>query len=277
MPHFGRSGQAVRPYRRRRGQGALLATLDSRDLIARRDEATAALRQMEAELPSAAADLRRKRTMSASGNISPAELELAERTVVVVEQKIAGARASLAFAETQVAYARIVAPIGGVVASVSTQEGETVAASFAAPTFLTLLDPLRLEVWAYVDETDIGRIRSGQKARFTVDTYGDHEFDGQVTTVYPKAEIRDNVVNYVTVLQFDTPRDRTLRSEMTTTVRIALETRGRTLAVPIRAVHWQDRRAFVLSPRRGRRADEGIVRDDQGGRIDVSGNLAPDG
>ena len=65
-----------------------------------------------------------------------------------------GARATLAFAATQVEYARIVAPIAGVVASVSTQEGETVAASFAAPTFLTLLDPSRLEVWAYVDETD---------------------------------------------------------------------------------------------------------------------------
>ncbi|MEO8623322.1 MAG: efflux RND transporter periplasmic adaptor subunit, partial [bacterium] len=180
----------------------------------------------------------------------------------VAKQKVEGARANLAFAAAQAGYARIAAPISGVVASVSTQEGETVAASFAAPTFLTLLDPSRLEVWAYVDETDIGRIRSGQTARFTVDTYGDHEFDGHVTTVYPKAEIRDNVVNYVTVVRFEPPRDRTLRSEMTTTVRIALEMRAHALTVPIRAVRWQDKRAFVLTPNGERRWVSTGMKDD---------------
>ncbi len=96
--------------------------------------------------------------------------------------------------------------MAGVVASVSTQEGETVAASFAAPTFVTLLDLARLEVWAYVDETDIGRIHRGQDATFTVDTYGDDEFAGRVTAIYPQAEIRDNVVNYVAVIRFDARR-----------------------------------------------------------------------
>src|SRR5207248_1630317 len=142
------------------------------------------------------------------------------RAYAVAEQQVAGARANLDFAAAQLDYSKIVAPIGGVVASVATQEGETVAASFAAPTFVTLIDLSRLEVWAYVDETDIGRIRVGQPARFTVDTYGDQEFAGRVTAIYPRPEIRDNVVNYVTVIRFDPPRDRTLRPEMTTTVRI---------------------------------------------------------
>ncbi|MBK8475759.1 MAG: HlyD family efflux transporter periplasmic adaptor subunit [Opitutaceae bacterium] len=66
----------------------------------------------------------------------------------------------------------LVAPIGGGVASVATQEGETVSASFSAPAFVTLIDLARLEVWAYVDETDIGRVELGQHAAFTVDTYG---------------------------------------------------------------------------------------------------------
>src|SRR5262249_52948126 len=160
-----------------------------------------------------------------TGILAPSELELAERVAAVSEQQVIGARASLAYATAQLEYAHIVAPIAGVVASVSTQEGETVAAAFAAPTFVTLLDPTRLEVLAYVDEPDIGRIRAGQTATFTVDTYGDREFDGLVTTVYPKAEIRDNVVNYVTVVRFQPPRDGTLRPEMTTTLRIATETR----------------------------------------------------
>ena len=232
-------------------KGQLLAELDDGDLVARRDEAAATVQQLELDLHYATIDLQRKRALSATGGVAQSDLELAERTAAVAEQQVAGARASLAYAALQVGYARITAPITGVVASVSTQEGETVAASFAAPTFLTLLDPSRLEVWAYVDETDIGRVRIGQQARFTVDTYGDQEFDGRVTAVYPEAAIRDNVVDYVTVVRFQPPRDRTLRSQMTTTVRIALEIRPNALAVPIRAVRWQDGRAFVLSPRGG--------------------------
>lgn len=232
-------------------KGQLLAALDDRDLLARRDEADAALRQAEANRSYAESDLRRKRVLRAAGGLTPSDLELAERAAAVAEQQVAGARASLSWAAAQLDYARIVAPIGGVVASVSTQEGETVAASFAAPTFLTLVDPARLEVWAYVDETDIGRIAMGQRARFTVDTYGEHEFDGRVTAVYPKAEIRDNVVNYVTVVRFRPRRGYILRPEMTTTVRIALATRENALAVPIRAVRRQDGRIFVLVTRGG--------------------------
>lgn len=214
---FVRVGDTVR-------EGQPLAELDARDLLARRAEARAALDLAAAELDYARADLRRKRDLNAAAVVAEAELDLARRTMAVAEQRVAGAEASLAFAATQLAYARIVAPISGVVASVATQEGETVAASFTAPTFVTLVDLARLEVWAYVDETDIGRIRVGQRALFTVDTYGEEAFAGLVTAIYPKAEIRDNVVNYITVIRFDPPRDRTLRPEMTTTVRIAVDT-----------------------------------------------------
>jgi RND family efflux transporter MFP subunit len=213
---FVRVGDTVRT-------GEPLAELDARDLVAQRNEAQAALALAKANLDYAQADLRRKRELQAASLLAPNDLDLAHRAATVAEQQAAGASASLAFANTQLGYARIVAPISGVVASVSTQEGETVAASFAAPTFVTLIDLTRLEVWAYVDETDIGRIRIGQRARFTVDTYGDEEFDGRVTAIYPRPEIRDNVVNYITVIRFDPPRGRILRPEMTTTVRIALD------------------------------------------------------
>src|SRR6185369_3039442 len=176
-------------------------------------------------------------------------LDLARQAFAVAEQQSKATRASLEDAATQLGYARIVAPIAGVVASVSTQEGETVAASFAAPTFVTLLDLARLEVWAYVDETDIGRIQKGQSASFTVDTYGDHEFAGRVTAIYPQAEIRDNVVNYITVVRFEPPRDRILRPEMTTTVRVALERHEHVLSLPLRAVRRENGRTFVFCPR----------------------------
>jgi HlyD family secretion protein len=230
------------------GRGQLLAELDDRDLVALRDQAAATLRQLEANLRYARTDLARKRELLNAKSLAQSDIDVVERDVAAGEQQVAAARASLDFAASQVSYAKITAPIAGVVASVATEEGETVAASFSAPTFLTLLDPSRLEVWAYVDETDIGRIKNGQTARFTVDTYGDEEFEGHVTAVHPTAEIRDNVVDYVTVLQFKTPKNRTLRPEMTTTVHIALATRTNALAVPLRAVRWQGTRAYVLVP-----------------------------
>lgn len=204
-------------------KGRLLAELDSRELRARRDQAAASLALARANLAFSAADLRRKRELAAARIIASSELDLAERAQAVAERQLRQAEADVELAITQLDFARIHAPIAGVVSSISTQEGETVAASFAAPTFVTLLDLDRLEVWAYVDETDIGRIRAGQVARFTVDSWPDHEVEGQVTAVYPQAEIRDNVVNYVTVIRFAPPPDRTLRPEMTAAVKIALE------------------------------------------------------
>jgi RND family efflux transporter MFP subunit len=181
----------------------------------------------QADLGYAQADLGRKRELGAAQLIPRNELDLAERACAVAEQRLKEAEANLEYADTQLGYTRILAPISGVVSTISTQEGETVAASFAAPTFVTLLDLDRLEVWAYVDETDIGRIQAGQKARFTVDTYPGQEFEGRVTTIYPQAEIRDNVVNYVTVVRFEPPGDRVLRPEMTVMTKIDLSGSGR--------------------------------------------------
>lgn len=235
--------------------GQLLAELDARDLEAQERNARAALQLAEANRRYADADLRRKRELRNEKLIAPSEMDLAQQAFSVAEQQCAQARASLDFATTQLGYARIVAPIGGVVGSVATQEGETVAASFSAPTFVTLVDVNRLEVRAYVDETDIGRVHPGSDAHFTVDTYPDVEFAGRVTAVYPQAEIRDNVVDYVAVIRFDPPRDRLLRPEMTTTVQIALDTRAHVLTLPIRAVRREDGRSFVLL-RRGDRSEK---------------------
>jgi RND family efflux transporter MFP subunit len=226
-------------------KGQRLAELDDRELRARRDQAEAALLAARAQLEYAAVDLRRKRELFASRLIAALDLDLAERAHAVAREERAEAEANLAYARTQLEYARIDAPISGVVSSVSTQEGETVSASLAAPTFVTLIDLERLEVWAYVDETDIGRIQVGQEARFTVATYLDHEFEGRVVAVYPRAEIRDNVVNYVAVVSFDPPADRTLRPEMTTTVNITVGGGHDVLAVPRGAVRSEAGRTVV--------------------------------
>lgn len=204
--------------------GQRLAELDDRELLAKLDEANANHRLALAELRYASAHLERQRSIAAARVISAGDLDLAERAFAVAEQKVAAMQAAAEYARVQLDYSVILAPIGGVVASVATQEGETVSASFTTPTFVTLIDLGRLEVWAYVDETDIGRIELGQHATFTVDTYGDASFAGTVTAIYPKAEIRDNVVNYIAVVRFEPQPGRILRPDMTAFVRIALPT-----------------------------------------------------
>ncbi|HLY42856.1 MAG TPA: efflux RND transporter periplasmic adaptor subunit [Terracidiphilus sp.] len=246
-------------------KGQLLAELDSRELKARRDADAAALEVAQANLDYAKVDLDRKQQLHAAQIIARSDLDLAEKSFEVARQQRDQARATLADSTTQLGYTQIFAPIAGVVSAVSTQEGETVAASFAAPTFVTLLDLSRLEVWAYVDETDIGRIRIGEEARFTVDTYGDHEFRGTVTSIHPKAEIRDNVVDYIVVVRFAQTLGFVLRPEMTTTVTVDLDRRIQALTLPIRAVRREGGRAFVLcrnGPKTEQRMVSTGIRDD---------------
>ncbi len=227
-------------------KGQLLAELETRELAARRDQAAAAVESARAAAAFAAQEEARARRVASAEGISRSDLERAERNAALARARVGEASAALALARVQLEQARIAAPISGVVASVATQEGETVSATLAAPTFVTIVDLDRLELWAYVDETDIGRIQLGQTAAFSVDAYPDRTFEGQVAAIYPKAEIRDNVVDYVVVVRFPPPPDQALRPEMTASVRIVLARRPGVVAVPRRAVRRDGERAFVL-------------------------------
>lgn len=255
-------------------KGDVLAELDPTELQARVDQAAAALENNRAGLDYAQLDLERKRSLLSQAFVSQEQVDQAEKALRVAEAQVRQAEASLDYAKIQMGYTRITAPISGVVGSVSTQEGETVAASFSAPTFVTIIDLNRLEVWAYVDETDIGRIHPGQQARFTVDTYTDTAFEGVVTAVYPRAVIQDNVVNYIATIRIGDRKDRTLRPEMTATVTIALERRAGVVAVPYEAVRRErgERFVYVMEGQRAvRRPVEVGWRD--GGFLEVRSGL----
>ncbi|HEX9729539.1 MAG TPA: efflux RND transporter periplasmic adaptor subunit [Gemmatimonadales bacterium] len=240
----------------RRGQ--LLAQLDSAEFAARYAQAVANLENARAESTYAAGEFTRAEHSFRREVITEAEFAQARRMRDVRISMVRQAQAELASARIQLGYTNIVAPIGGVVATVSTQVGETIAASLAAPTFVTIVDLDRLEVWAYVDETDIGRVAVGQATLFTVDTYPDTEFDGTVTAIRPTAEIQDNVVNYITVIEIAGGHGRTLRPEMTATVNIMLERRENVLAVPNGAVRRDREGAYVFVLRHEERARQPI-------------------
>ena len=146
----------------------------------------------------------RLEVLKAQINLANEEIKLKQSQLAndsrLAKAMVDRAKASLEEEDIQLSYANITAPIDGIVAFVSTQEGETVVASLNAPTFVTLIDLRKLEMTVYVDETDIGRIKVGQDALFTVDTYSEKFFKGKVREIRPKAVIKDNVVNYEVIL-----------------------------------------------------------------------------
>ncbi len=217
-------------------EGDVIAEIDDAEFRARVSQNEAALARAQAEAELAEIKLERLEAMAEREFVSRQELDAARSGLEVARSQVKLAEANLASARIQLSYTRITAPITGVVASVSTQEGETVAASFAAPTFVNIIDLDRLEVQAYVDETDIGRVQEGQKATFSVDSYPGEEFQGEVTAIFPKAVIQDNVVNYVVTVRITDRKGRTLRPEMTAAVNLILEPRTAALAVPSSAV-----------------------------------------
>lgn len=231
--------------------GQVLAELDATALQAEVDEARADVNLSVPRVKLAESTLVRREKLSTRGLASDEDLEVARRDLAVAYAALEANRARLRSAEIQLDYTRITAPIDGVVAEVSTREGETVAAAFAAPNFVTIIDLERLEVLAYVDETDIGRVVVGQTASFTVDTFPDIEFTSRVTAIQPRAELQGSVVNYLVRLEFDRADEFTLRPEMTAHVRITVDERDEALTAPRATIKRTAGRQFVRLQRGG--------------------------
>lgn len=226
--------------------GAVIAELDDAELRARLAQARASLEKATVDYEQARKVYERQRQLFENKHISEHEYDVAQSSYAAAKAQLMQAEANLELTRIQLSYATIRSPISGVIASVSTQEGEAVAAGLAAPTFVNIIDLHRLEVHTFVDETDIGKIDVGQRASFTVDTYPGIDFPGNVTAIYPKAVIQDNVVNYIVTVEILDFKDRILRPEMTANVTITLEERRDVLAVPTTAIHRDRGERYVL-------------------------------
>ena len=236
----------------------LLAVIDPTEFQAEMAQTRADLSLAEAQLAMALSSHKRAAALAADGIVSEIELEAASRDLEVARARIDLEQARLNSATIRLGYTEIRAPVRGVIADVTTREGETVAASFAAPTFVTIVDLDRLEVQAYVDETDIGRIFVGQTASFAVDTYPDAEFTAQVTAVNPKAELQNGVVNYIVRMEFDPQDSFVLRPEMTAHALLLLEQRSGVLTLPRNTIKRDQGRQLVTVQRGDRWVDQPI-------------------
>ncbi|HMA11323.1 MAG TPA: efflux RND transporter periplasmic adaptor subunit [Steroidobacteraceae bacterium] len=167
-----------------------------------------------------------------------ANLKRAEANEASARASVIQARANLQSDETNLGKASIRSPIDGVVLARKVEPGQTVAASFQAPVLFTLAEDLsKMELQVDVDEADVGQVKVGQKAVFTVDAWPGREYDAVITRVGYGSQVKDGVVSYLTVLQVGND-DLSLRPGMTGTAEITTLTRDKTLLVPNAALRF---------------------------------------
>jgi HlyD family secretion protein len=262
-------------------QGTVLAQID--DAIYRTqvhqakaslDNAKAVLLQTKTKLELSKRNWDRVQTLrqknaatQADYDTSFADIETSKPGVAASEAAVAQAMANLELAETNLAYTTIKSPVKGVIVDRRVNVGQTVVASLNAPSlFLIAKDLNRLQLWASVNEADIGQIHPGQSVRFTVDAYPRKTFHGVVSQIRLNATMTQNVVTYTVVVNTDNS-DGQLLPYMTANVQFEIARRENALLVPSAALRWRpqsaqvaedERDAFVqASPREAANPDQG--------------------
>jgi HlyD family secretion protein len=287
-------------------KGEVLAELDTVRTVANIERAKASVKVAEAQigqaqttLTEAEQTLGRSQQLSTRGMVSQQVLDTAlaardraRAAVAVAEANLAIAQADLKLQEADLQKSRIYAPIDGIVLTRSVDPGQTVASSLQAPVlFVIAADLKKMELKAAIDEADIGAVKPGLAARFTVDAFPDRSFDANIRDISYASVTTEGVVTYNA--QLDVANDELLlRPGMTATVAVVTREASNVLTVPSAAFRfsppqvsggegWSLQRLFMprMGRQRGERQQRGgeadgmrgvyILKDDQPQRIQV--------
>ena len=233
-------------------KGDLLAELDPTPFQEKIAQVQATLEKARVDMRNAQISLRRQTALKEQGLAPQADFDQAQATYDGAVAAVKQAEASLSQSQTDLRNSKIVAPIDGVVVARQYDVGQTVAASFQAPTLFTIAQDLtKMQVSADVSESDIGQIKVGQPVRFNVDAYPEREFRGQVAQIRLNATVNQNVVTYPAIVEVANP-DLMLRPTMTANVLIDVATVRDVLRVPNAALRW--RPEGVSTPQAGGRS-----------------------
>jgi HlyD family secretion protein len=209
------------------------------------DQAKAQLVKDQANFDYAKLNYDRNARLAQTNAISKDTLDIARnaldqaRALIGVDEAIIEQRqAQLAAAQVNLGYTNIVSPVDGTVVSRNVTVGQTVAASFQTPTlFLIATDLTKMQVDTNVSESDIGGIKVGDKALFTVDAFPKRSFQGSVSQVRQSPQNVQNVVTYDVVVSIDNA-DLALKPGMTAANRIVIDERKDVLRVPSQALRY---------------------------------------
>ncbi len=218
--------------------GQVCAKIDPRPYQATLDQYAGQLRRDQAILDKDRIDLARYQKLAAQNSIARQQAEdqfyvvqQDEGTVKLDEGLVEGAKLNLEYTD-------IVSPVDGVVVSRNVTQGQTVAASFQTPTlFLIATDLRQMEVDTNTSESDVGGMKEGDKATFTVDAYPNRVFQGTLTQIRQSPQTVQNVVTYDAVIGVDNS-DLALMPGMTAATQIVIDQRSDVLRVPDQALRY---------------------------------------
>ena len=201
----------------------------------------ATLASSEAQIASARAELK-----GLDADIALAEANLKSAEAVILQRE-----AKLRDIEIDLERTDIRSPVDGVVVQRQIDLGQTVAASLNAPTLFTIAQDLReIDIYANIDEADVGRLKAGQSVSFTVNAYPNRTFTGTVRTVRLGAQTIQNVVTYTAVIGVDN-RDMALLPGMTANLQIVTDERRDVLRVPNAALRFRPSSGAAAAPTPG--------------------------
>src|SRR5262245_39852362 len=236
-------------------EGTVLAQIDDALYLSQVNQAKANLQRAEADMQQFRAkvaqterDWNRSRALLPSSattqeenDAARAAYETARSSLGIGDAAVAQAKAALQQAETNLGYCTIKSPVKGVIVDRRVNRGQTVVSSLNSPSlFLIAKDLKRLQVWASVNEADVGHIHSGQAVTFTVDAFPGEVFQGVVAPDQPRlnASMTQNVVTYTVVVSTDNSSGKLL-PYLTANLQFEVSRRKNALLVPNPALRWQ--------------------------------------
>lgn len=244
-------------------KGEVIARIDTTLLRAALSDALSSQERAAAQERQAADTRARTQTLFERELVSHSELDQAVANARVAAANLSSAKAQVDRARINLRYATIVSPIDGTVLSRAVDVGQTVAASFNTPTLFTIAGDLsQMQVQASVDEADIGKVKAGQRATFTVDAYPDTLFTGEVRQIRLQPVVNQNVVSYDVVIAVPNPLLR-LMPGMTANLTIAVARKENVLKVAAAALRFAPPDA---PSQRGRKRDRDAADSGKPGR-----------
>ena len=239
-------------------KGQMLAELDPTTFQAQVDQRRADLERARVEVRNSKTAFDRAQNLLNNQLLSESEFDTAQANLLSAEASVKQTEATLRQAETNLSHTKIESPIDGIVVNREYDIGQTVAASFQAPTLFTIAQDLTLmQVSTNIDEADIGRIKKGAAASFTVDAFPDQTFDGVISQIRLTPQVVNNVVTYTVLIDVSNP-DLKLKPGMTANVQVPVEKVANTLKVPNAALRFKpDPADLAKNPGESREKPEG--------------------
>lgn len=254
-------------------KGQPLLELDRSLLAAQARQSSANIGNIAATLDLARANEARMKSLFEQEYVSRQELDQAMQARKSAEAQLAQAKAAADKDQVNLNYTIIRSPVSGIVVDRVVDLGQTVAASLQTPTLIKIAQDLsEMRIDSSFAEADIGKIKEGQKVRFTVDAFPNRSFAGEVQQIRMNATVQQNVVTYNVRVSLQNP-DQILLPGMTAYVNIAVARRDDVLMVPNAALRFKPPEAEGSATKNGSAAAEarakGKKRDSASGTVYV--------